>query len=290
MIDNSNKKIIWLASYPKSGNTWVRIFLHALHKGSDDIDDLESIEATNGIASARGMMDEQLGIDSSELPDYDIQKLRPLIYKQLAKESDKDLIIKTHDAAFHGGIMTFPKDATKKVILIVRNPFDMVASYANHMSCSIEHAVLSLCNGKSTLAKSKRKFGSQIQQYMGSWSDFYNSWKNTYREEVVVIKYEDLKQNGFQTFKKIVSAIGWEKTDEQIQKAIDAVDFNKLKKMETEKGFKERPDKTESFFRSGQLGGWKNEISKEQANYLLDRHFYTLLELKYIDNEGNILI
>lgn len=286
----SDKKLIWLASYPKSGNTWVRLFLHALGSESGTVDDLEKIEATNGIASARGMIEEQLGIDSDEISNMDIQLLRPDVYRRLAKESEKDLIIKTHDAAFHAGIFLFPKEVTKKAILIVRNPFDMVASYANHMSCSIEKAVFNLCNGKSSLAKNKKSFTNQVEQYMGSWSDFYNSWKNAHREHLEVIKYEDLKQNSFETFKKIVVAIGWDKTDEEIQKAIDEVEFSKIKKVEAEKGFKEKPRTTKSFFRNGELGGWKNEITQEQANTLIDRHFYTLLELNYIDNKGNILV
>lgn len=286
----AQKKIIWLTSYPKSGNTWMRLFLHALHTGSSELQNLDEIEATNGIASSRALIDNNLGVYTSDMPDLDVQKLRGEAYKYWSSTLTEEVIVKVHDAAFHRGIITFPKEVTKKVIFIVRNPFDMVASYANHMGCDIPSAVWMLCDGENALAKSKRKLGSQVTQYMGSWSDYYNSWKNLYREEMIVIRYEDMKHNALNTFRKVVDVLRWNKSDEDILKALEASKFDKLKNLESDKGFKEKPTKTKEFFRKGQTGGWRNEITAEQAQLLVDRHFYTLLELGYIDVKGEILV
>lgn len=284
------KRIIWLTSYPKSGNTWMRLFLHALHTGSSELLNLEDIEATSGIASSRALIDNNLGVYTSDMPDLDVQKLRGEAYKYWSSVLTDDVIVKVHDAAFHRGIVTFPKEVTKKVIFIVRNPFDMVASYANHMGCDIKMAVWMLCDGNNTLAKSKNRLGTQVSQYMGSWSDYYNSWKNLYRDEMIVARYEDMKHDSLNTFRKVVDTLGWNKTDEDILKALEASKFDKVKSLENDKGFKEKPPKTEAFFRKGQTGGWKNEITAEQAQILVDRHFYTLLELGYIDEKGVILV
>ena len=129
------KKFIWLVSYPKSGNTWVRLFLHALQNNAS-LESLNKIDSTNGIASSRFIAEEYLGIETSELPDYDIQKLRPQIFTKWAENIKDEAIVKVHDAAFHHGVFTFPKEVTKNVILIVRNPFDMAASVCQ------SHAIL----------------------------------------------------------------------------------------------------------------------------------------------------
>ena len=284
------KRIIWLTSYPKSGNTWMRLFLQALHTGGSELENLEEIEATNGIASSRALIDSNLGVYTSDMPDIEVQRLRGEAYRFWSSQLTEDVIVKVHDAAFHRGVITFPKEVTKKVIFIVRNPFDMVASYANHMGCDIETSVMMLCDGNNTLAKSKKSLSTQVAQYMGSWSDFYNSWKNLYRVDMVVIRYEDMKHDSLNTFRKVVNALELNKTDEEIQKAIEATKFDKVKKVEQEKGFKEKPTKTKEFFRKGQTGGWRTEITEEQAQILVDRHFYTLLELGYIDDKGKILV
>jgi hypothetical protein len=282
--------IIWLTSYPKSGNTWMRMFLHALKTDCDKIENFDEIEGSNGIASGRGLIDENLGIYTSDLPDIEIQKLRAAAYRYLSSQLEEEIIVKVHDAAFHHGIITFPKEVTKKVIFIIRNPFDMVASYANHMGVSIEKSVESLCSGKGYLAGNKIKLNNQVTQYMGSWSDHYNSWKNYYRDNIEIVRYEDMLNNSFATFKKVSEVIGWQKSDIQIEKAIRVSDFKNLRSVEEEKGFKEKPKETKHFFRQGRSGQWKSEITMEQAQMLIDRHFYTLLELGYVDAKGNILV
>ncbi|MFZ9847237.1 MAG: sulfotransferase domain-containing protein [Flavobacteriales bacterium] len=286
----AQKKIIWLTSYPKSGNTWMRLFLHALHTGSSELQNLDEIEATNGIASSRALIDSNLGVYTSDMPDLDVQKARSEAYKYWSSTLKEDVIVKVHDAAFHRGIITFPREVTRKVIFIVRNPFDVVDSYANHMGCDIKAAVWMLCDGNNMLAKSKGRLTSQVAQYMGSWSDFYNSWKNLYRDDMLVVRFEDMKHDSLNTFRKVVDTLGWVKTDDDILKAIEASKFDKVKSLESNKGFREKPPKTEAFFRKGQTGGWSNEISAEQAQILVDRHFYTLLELGYIDKNGKILV
>lgn len=286
----TKNKIIWLVSYPKSGNTWTRLFLHALNKNIDEISELKDLDTTSGIASGREVIEGLLGCNTDDMPDIEIQKLRAEAYKKWTEIVDKELIVKVHDAAYHRGYLTFPKEVTKKVIFIVRNPFDMVASYANHMNCSIEKAVFMLCDGKNQLANNKYRSNNQVTQFMGSWSDFYHSWKNLYREDLFVMRYEDMKNDSFNTFKKLAQTIGWDKTDEEILNAIKTVEFDKIKQVEIDKGFKEKPISTKSFFRKGQMGAWRNEITPEMAKFITDRHFYTLLEFGYINEKGDILV
>lgn len=288
-MDKGIRRFIWLASYPKSGNTWMRLFLHALKTGAEQINDFEKIESTNGIASSRAIIDNYLGINSSDLPDKDVQKLRPEVYALWAQDLKEETIVKVHDATFHAGIQLFPKELTKKAIYVIRNPFDMVASYANHMNRSIEKSIFELCNGEGALAGNELKLNLQVKQYLGSWSDHYNSWRNVFHDNITVVKYEDMLGDPIPTFTKVVSALNWSYDEQAIVKAIKASSFNNLKNAEEKNGFKEQP-RNGSFFRLGKSGNWRKEISMEQAQTIINRHYFTLLEMGYVNEKGEILI
>lgn len=282
--------IIFLASFPKSGNTWMRSFLAALLKEGKELESFDDLKSDWGILSSRGLIDRLLGIDTGDESQINVQKLRYEAYAFGATELEEDQFVKTHDTPFYKGIPIIPKEIVKQVVLIVRNPFDMVASFANHMSCSLEKAVFALNSGSTALAKSANKQGGQVAQYMGSWSDFYNCWKNTFRSKITIIRYEDMLNDSLITFKKVVESTGLKYSDEDIQSAIEATRFDKLQKLEKEQGFKEKSVKTEQFFRQGKAGNWRNEITQEMAEQIIDRHYSTLLELNYIDEAGEILV
>lgn len=288
-MSNCTGNIIWLASYPKSGNTWTRLFLHALKSGKA-IESFDSIVSTEGIGSNRILFDHYLGVDSDEMGLNEVNMIRAKVYEFWSAVQLSPIILKTHDTPFHKGIRIISEASTKKVILIVRNPFDMVASYANHMSIDLEKSIYSLNNDANEIAKTKIKYASQLSQHIGSWSSYYLDWKNAFRDNILVVKYEDLKSNPFESFKALVEYLDWKYTDEEIQKAIEHSDFKKVKAVEEEKGFMEAPKKIKTFFRSGKSGNWRNEISEEQAEELVNKHYSTLLELGYVDSEGSILV
>lgn len=288
-MSNLEGNIIWLASYPKSGNTWTRLFLQALQTG-EPLSTLDKIDSTDGIGSSRAIVDYYLGIDSTEMNQTKLLQYRSQINKLWSDEMEQPTIIKTHDTPFHRGVKIIGKAETKKVILIVRNPFDLTASYANHMSCSIEQAIIALCDKGNRIAKTKTKYPLQVCQHIGSWSSYYNDWKNAFGKDVFVLKYEDLKSDPVLHFSQLVEFLEWDYSSEQIKLAVFNSDFMKLKELEQLGGFKEAPKKGKAFFRSGKAGNWKNEITKEQAEILIDGHYSTLLELAYIDENRNILV
>jgi aryl sulfotransferase len=285
---NKEVKPIWLASYPKSGNTWTRIFLSSLLSDKDP--DLNNLK-TDGIISSRNIIDGTLGIDTGDIPERLFNKYRSELYHKWAESKNKEfLLTKVHDACHNRGILYFPPKITRGVIYIIRNPFDMAASLANHNGTTISKSVKNLCDNSVCLANNHKKLNNQISQFMGSWSYHVESWTNIHRKNILVVRYEDMLNNGLETFKKIVSYLELDYTDEQIQKAIENSSFNKLKEKENQFTFKEKPAKAESFFRSGKVGGWRNEITKEEAQMIIDFNYDKLLKYNYIDQNGNILV
>lgn len=117
-------KIIWLASYPKSGNTWMRVLLTNYLRNSDTPADINNLDG-GPIASARVWFDEWAGIEASALNDTVTERLRPDVCRGMARESTNTLFMKAHDAwsCTDRGEPLFPADVTAGVIYILRNPF-----------------------------------------------------------------------------------------------------------------------------------------------------------------------
>lgn len=286
---NKNAKPVWLASYPKSGNTWTRLFLSALLQEKDP--DINHI-ATDGIISGRNVIDSTLGINSAELPEQDYLQYRSQLYNKWANSfvNREYLLCKVHDACMLEGEVLFPPSITRGVIYILRNPFDMAASTANHHGVSIDKAVKMICSNKHALAHKKTSLNSQISQHLGTWSNHVQSWTNVHRNNILLIKYEDMLSNSQETFSKVVNYIGLDYPQAAIEAAIEKTSFKNIQEKENKNRFREAPKSAERFFRQGTAGGWRNEITPEQATLIIDCNYETLLHYGYIDKNGEILV
>jgi len=262
---NTSKKIIWLASYPKSGNTWFRIFLSNLIRDSKEPVSINDIERTT-IASSRTLFDEYSAIPSSELSHEEIDLLRPTIYKEFSKKSEGIIFQKVHDAFNYlkNGMELFPEEITKGAIYFIRNPLDVAVSFAHHNNISFEKMISQMNNSNYSFCGKNDRLHGQIRQQLLSWSEHVKSWNEKPNFPVYLIRYEDMKDNTFKIFKEALEFIGLEKNDEQIKRAINNSQFDKLRTMEERSGFNEKPLEAEMFFRKGEVGTWKQELSRDE--------------------------
>jgi hypothetical protein len=263
MIAGKNN-IVWIASYPKSGNTWLRVFLVNILKKSKkpiDINDLELIPN----ASSRSYFDRISGIYSSNFSNDELSILRPFIYRQLSYESNQTLYFKVHDmwSKNRNGDSLFPYDATKCVLYLVRNPLDVAVSYANHMSCSIDYALKTLCNKNHGLCSDPARLYFQFNQTLSSWSEHIISWVDKSNLPVHVIRYEDMLENPIDTFGKALKFLGIRTPYRDLLKALEFSNFNELKRQEELSGFREKPIGTKEFFRKGAANSYKSENVKK---------------------------
>jgi len=263
-------KILWLASYPKSGNTWFRAFLTALiNDGKVDINQM----ASDGIFSSRETFDMATDIDSRDLYDDEAKLMVADVYRRIATEKNSLSIIKIHD--FFGpdpeGNNLVPGDVTQCAIYFIRNPLDIAASLANHMDFSIGEAINMLNNDSATMANQANNLNKnpQFTQFLSSWSDHVNSWTLRPKFPVCAIRFEDMLADTFNTFSKILNFIGWEYSDSQIKNAITATSFEILNRQETQKGFKEKSNVSPVFFRSGKMGKWQEELNVNQISKII---------------------
>ena len=219
-------KILWLASYPKSGNTWFRAFLTALmNEGKVDINDLD----TDGIFSSRQLFDAVADVDSRDLYDEEAKLMIADVYRSLACDGDKMRIVKVHDAfeADNEGNSIIPEDVTHGALYFIRNPLDIAGSLANHMHSSIQDAVNTMNNKAAKMAEQPGNLNRnpQFMQNLCDWSSHVDSWTLKPSFPVWVVRYEDMLEHTFETFQKAVNFIGWDYSAEQILKAAEACSF-----------------------------------------------------------------
>ena len=281
-----SKKIVWLASYPKSGNTWFRAFLTALlNDGKVDINNMP----TDGIFSSSKLFTDYTGLDPALLYQDEINALRSNVFNFMAEESPKaKLFNKIHDAyTFTAlGQPLIPTESTFRAIYFIRNPLDIVASFANHMNCSIDEAIILMNNPKASIKQpsSTANIYNQFNQILLDWSGHVNSWTGNLPFPVLVLRYEDMLNDTIPVFKKAIEFIGIDTTLQNIESALAATSFKKLQKEEMEKGFNEKSVRNSIFFRKGVAGGWEHELSEKQIRLIVENHKKVMKLFNYIPN------
>jgi len=288
MSSENSKNIIWLASYPKSGNTWFRVFLTNLQNESDEPADINKLNSSP-IASSRTLFDEATGLSSGEMTFDEIDNLRPEVYEYLARKAEKTVFHKIHDAytCNLAGEPIIPESATKGVLYFIRNPLDVAVSFAHHSSTSIDKMIESMNSMKHSFCSRSYKQSNQLRQKLLSWSAHVTSWTEESPLPVHVVRYEDMLYRPEATFAAAMSFAGLKFSREQIQKALRFSNIKELQRQEKKKGFKEKAPGASSFFRKGSTGDWQSELTTKQAEKIIEQHNTIMKRFGYLDKQGN---
>ena len=279
--------VVWLASYPKSGNTWIRAILTALatHRHLFGLDHLDAGSQPNhvGIATAR------LGIDPRWLDRDELDRLRTeLIRGGSAEWLSRDglgqpVFRKTHEV-FRGaapGREPFPADATRAAILVVRDPRDVACSAAPFFGITVDEAIERMgCGFPGGRLGSPAT--SQTEQSWGTWSSHGRSWlASDVPFPVHRIRYEDLRSDATETLLPVLTAVGVDCTAEELRAAVELTRFERLAEQEAEAGFREMSRVTSTFFRRGVAGGWRDELTDGQVLAIEADHEDVMREFGY---------
>ena len=282
--------IIWLASYPKSGNTWFRVFLTNLRGEKDEPAQINKLNSAP-IASARAIFDDEAGIEASDLTPDEIDRLRPEIYTHLAEEAEEALFMKVHDAYLSNdkNIPLFPKEATAGAIYIIRNPLDVLISFADHSGWNYDTAISKMADKTFAFCSKPKRLHNQLRQKLLSWSSHVKSWTEQTLFPVCVLRFEDMKQKPVETFEKAVRFSGLEYEREEILKALELSSFKELQRQEKENGFKEKSPSSEMFFRKGEVGSWRDELTKKQVGQVIEDHKEVMHRFGYLGPNDEVL-
>ena len=281
--------IIWIASYPKSGNTWLRSLISSYYFSKKGFFDQNNLKLVDQFPEKKYLKDFKY---KKEIPG---ETAKYWIEAQNKINSEKKIrFFKTHN--FLGSFNNYEftnKQNTLGAIYIVRDPRNVITSLKNHYDINYDDAL--------NFIKSERKFIYDFNkendysdfQIISSWENNYQSWKNNKVFPIKFIRYEDLEKETFKVFKNIIEffgSIGGDKKPFERKKAINAINstsFETLKNLEKNKGFVEQvlsinDKKKIPFFYLGPKNNWKKILKKDIQQNIEKNFNQSLKDLNYI--------
>jgi uncharacterized protein (DUF924 family) len=274
--------LIWLASYPKSGNTWMRGFLHNLLLNAPEPVDPDELSRFCIGESAAVHYGKRVGKDMSEATLTDIMKVRASVHADFTFASPDSVFVKTHNHM--GECQGYPlvnMNVTAGGIYIIRNPLDVVLSARHHFGLSIDNTIRMMAEANASSEMSR----SLVPEIYSSWSHNVKSWTAHPSPQLLVLRYEDMLEKPQETFGNVARFLGLDPPPERLERAIRNSSFDSLKALEAEKGFRERSKHSESFFRKGQAGQWREELTEEQVRRIVSDHRAQMQRFGYIPEE-----
>lgn len=250
-------KINWIASYPKSGNTWVRLFIHALHCLKEG--DPDGFDPNGARANPTFFQDNERRLYEPELPmGWDaanktaMARARPVVHRKLAAASPGLLTGKTHNALMAvDGAPTITPSATHAAIYIVRHPYDVALSAQDHFGSErVEQTVQIMMTRNFVHPKSDRF----VDMPVGSWMQHVDSWTARAQPNLLVVRYEDMLTDPGPVFGAVMRTYNYPDDPKMRDRAIEMTRFDRLKALEAANGFVERSEKAEAFFMRGEAG------------------------------------
>ncbi len=270
--------IVWIASYPKSGNTWVRAFLHELLRRDGGAFDLDRMAQTAGNEAS---IDNYRAIDRrpwSRWTPGEVARARPAAQAAFARRHENVVFCKTHLAVLRSrGQATINMDVTAGAIYIVRNPLDIALSYADHQGVPLDVAI-NLMNLENHETPSTE---NHVSELLGSWSQNVETWTRRSLPGLHVMRYEDMLATPVAAFSGLAAFLKLRMTRKRIREAVRAVSFGNLRRLEDEKGFGERSAPQKRFFRQGNAGAWRSALSASQVTKIASRNEEMMRKFDY---------
>ena len=255
--------IIWLASYPKSGNTLLRSMISAYFFTQDGNFDFKNLNNINQFPDFK--LFENYGINTSD--HMEIVKNYINVQRQInTKDKNSIRFIKTHSGLRNiNGYPFTDLNNSLGAIYIVRDPRSVAKSYANHNQMSLERASDRMLEDKATLGGLKNPINEadKILTHMGSWSSNYESWKVFKKyNRYLLVKYEDMIKNKEKTFVTIIKFIHklanlkFAIDDDKLKNILQTTSFEYMQKAEKNFGFEEsvklkKDSEQNTFFKYG---------------------------------------
>lgn len=279
----TRKGIVWLASYPKSGNTWLRAFLYGLYHTlvGDPPDEIDVNEMDTLLVNDRAWrnFEKYLGRPIQEAAIEEIAAVRPKVHADIMQAVNGPVLVKTHNAFIEDrGFPLVTPAVTAGSVYLVRNPLDVAISFARYRGEPTDVIIDDMANDAFGTNNDEKN----VYYITTSWSEHVTSWTARNDPTVYVARYEDMLERPVETFSAIANHILMPHTPEQLQRAIDLAGFDRLRAAEAKVEFTERSPSGEAFFRAGRAGQWRDVLTEDQVNRIIDAHGEVMRRFGYL--------
>ena len=279
--------IIWISSYPKSGNTWVRALLSSYFYSKDGNFHFDLLEHIKEFPKHSDYLNE---ISVSRNIAEIAKEWIPAQRKLNLKHNNSTFFLKTHSTICNvEGSHFIDKENSLGAIYVVRDPRNVILSLSNHFDLSIEKSLEMICNKKQIITnptKKNRYIGFTV---LSDWQNHYRTWKNCKLVEVKIVKYEDLILSPKNTFISILNFINKfmqvDIDEDRIKNVLMSTEFSKLQQSENKYGFKESSNMSgfnKKFFNLGPKNDWRHILDDRNRNKIEKCFQVEMKELGYL--------
>lgn len=213
------------------------------------------------------------------LDDRAILGLRGNVLQAIARNGADINLVKTHNAnGKEMGVTLIPPALTKLAVCILRNPLDMVISYARHYALTVDQTIQAIARPANGTVRDK----GTVAQYLNTWSRHVDSWTRAKTFPVHVMRYEDMLAEPAKTFGALIKRIGLPEDNKRLEKAIEFASFKELRRQEDAYGFIEQSAHSGTFFHSGQAEQWKDTLTAAQVDQIRKDHGKVMQRFGYL--------
>ena len=270
--------IVWMASYPKSGNTWVRAFLQNFLNGANRPADINALDQYFADESKPNWYEPLVEGPLTDLSLQQICELRPTVQKNIAASRAGSVFVKTHNMlGAYNGLPLHEMSVTAAAIYILRNPLDVVLSLADHFGLRIDDAIVFMNSSATGSPTDEANVGSVLT----SWSEHVESWTAD-KASTCILRYEDLLAKPDKGFASLIKFLNLDRDRGRLKNAIEFSSFRQLQQQEKQQGFIERSPNSQRFFRSGKMNQWRTKLSREQVAAIVDVNRDQMKRFRYL--------
>jgi aryl sulfotransferase len=268
----------WLASFPKSGNTWIRMLLSALESDADP--DFNSVDAR----PMSDRVDPWLGIRLSDLDDCEAAQIERRSWASADLENSGYFRRKTHDPWIPAadGFATRWQPNGARAIYIARDPRAVAVSLAHHLGSSHEEAV-AIMSRRNNVSWQRHPHLAHGQREPGPWTDHVRGWREQTDLPLLFLTYEQLSGEPVASLSAIAAWLDIPTDEAACIRAVERCSFTQLVARELVDGFVEQASVDRVFFRRGTTDSWREELSPELVARIEHDHAPLMEELGYLN-------
>ena len=284
--------IFWIASYPKSGNTWLRALISTYYYTENGNFNQKLLKKIDQFPTKKYFKE----FNYNKKVVDDTCKLWIKAQEKINENTRGLKFFKTHNIFGKLNNYDFTNEQNSiGCLYVVRDPRNVFTSLKNHYQLNDEQAIKWMTNDKNYIyyVQKFEENGYSDFQFISSWSTHYKSWKIQKKLPIKIIRYEDLQNQTYAVLMDIIKFINRitnnkEKINiDKIKTILRTTSFEKLKQNETDQGFseavtdKEDRNKKIPFFNLGPKNDWR-EIINDDLKLKLENIFEKdLKELSY---------
>lgn len=270
----AERRVLWLASYPKSGNTWFRKIWNGFAG-----DAAEGFPLPYRQLSSRRLFEDVAGLSARDLSMAELHAATPQVWANAAAGRGQIGAVKAHDAFYSplSGAPVFDAGVSLGAVYLVRNPLDVAVSFGffavrEGAPPNFDRVITRMNDPARWLGRRGRV--SLSPQFLSDWSGHARSWLDQDLIKVALVRYEDMLADAAGAFARALATLDVPGADDhtRIKAASEAASFDRLRAQEDEIGFQEKPEGAYRFFREGKAGGWRKHLNTDQARRIIDAH------------------